>query len=250
MQLVFITDLHGVHEYLPALLEREGGADVLLFGGDVTNFGGPAQAARLLEPLRQHFPRVLGVPGNVDQPSLAPWLEREQLSLHGRGEVVEDIGLFGCGASNPTPLKTPFELPEVELAQLLEQGRRAVRQQDVRIVVSHTPPYQTQADRLFTGKHVGSTAVRELLEKSRLALCLCGHIHESAAADEVAGALVVNPGPFSSGHYARVRVVDRRVEATRHHLALPRGKRVRAHARVAASKIAGFVKHRVRASKK
>ncbi len=246
MRLVFVTDLHGVQEYAGPLIEREGTADLLLVGGDLTNFGRPREAARVLEPLRTHFPRVLGVPGNVDQPSVTGWLEQQGLALHGRGLLVEGVGLFGCGASNPTPFKTPFELGEAELARLLEQGHEAVRHSDLRIAVSHSPPRDTRTDRLFSGKHVGSTAVREILETHRIALCLCGHIHESVAEDRVAGALVVNPGPFSGGRYAKVEVQGRDLVVEIQRLDIARATRWRATARMVGSKLVGFAKHRAR----
>ena len=61
-------------------------------------------------------------------------------------------------------------------------------------------------DRLGTGEHVGSTALRALIEREQPDLVLCGHIHESRAIDEIGATTVVNPGPVASGHYALVEV--------------------------------------------
>ncbi|MCI2415202.1 MAG: hypothetical protein MPF33_08205 [Candidatus Aramenus sp.] len=61
----------------------------------------------------------------------------------------------------------------------------------------HAPPYDTKLDQAFVdGKrvHVGSRAVRDLINEYRPLLGLHGHIHESWATDKVGGTVVVNPG--------------------------------------------------------
>lgn len=47
------------------------------------------------------------------------------------------------------------------------------------IYVFHTPPYGTSLDIIETGKHVGSFAVNEFIQKHNPKLTLHGHIHET-----------------------------------------------------------------------
>lgn len=49
------------------------------------------------------------------------------------------------------------------------------------VFVCHTPPYGTTLDMLYSYQHVGSTAVREFIEKrnDKIVVSLHGHIHES-----------------------------------------------------------------------
>ncbi len=245
MQLVFITDVHAVLDFVTPLIEQTAGTDVLVIGGDLTNFGGPAVAARILQPLRSGFSRVLCVPGNVDQPSVANWLADEGLSLHGRGVAVDEVGFFGCGASNRTPLKTPFELDEEVVKTLVVRGYRAVTGSAVHVLVSHTPPLDTKTDRLFTGKHVGSTAVRDFIATHRVELCLCGHIHESRAQDQLGSTVVVNPGPFARGYYARVDLSAEGVSVQRCQVQVTASARWRAGVRGGTDKLVSFVRHRL-----
>jgi Icc-related predicted phosphoesterase len=242
MRILFLTDLHGAQDYVVPLLEKAGEADLLVVGGDITSFGGPREAQAVLEPLRCRFPRVLCLPGNVDRPELLPWLEAEGLSIHGRGVVIEGVGFAGCGGSNPTPLGTPLELPEEALAALLEEGYAAIQEAPVRVVVSHVPPRDTRTDQVFFGKHVGSTAVRAFLEREKPTLCLCGHIHESAAIDRLGPVWVVNPGPFSCGSFARVKVGDE-VSCELARLSAPAPTRARAFLGGLGTRALGCVRH-------
>lgn len=52
------------------------------------------------------------------------------------------------------------------------------------VLVSHAPPYNTALDLTGRGEHVGSAAIRRLIEEKQLAVTLHGHIHETV---EVSG---------------------------------------------------------------
>ena len=245
-RILFLTDLHGARGFFPALLAQQRDADVVVLGGDVTNFGGEREAASMVEPLARAFPRVLAVQGNVDFEGVLAWLEEQDLSLHGRGRILGDLGLYGCGGSNHTPLKTPTEYTEPEIRTILEDGLAQVADACFHVVVSHTPPANTPADRMFAGKHVGSTAVRAMLEQHKPVLCLCGHIHEASCIHRLGASWVVNPGSFSTGRYAVVEIdQDGAVDAKLCRVDVGRLTRARVTTLGLANKLRGFVKHRL-----
>ena len=67
------------------------------------------------------------------------------------------------------------------------------------ILVSHAPPADSHLDLLLEGKHVGSQAVRQFLERRQPILSLHGHLHESPIvsghiAQRYGKCLAVNPG--------------------------------------------------------
>lgn len=68
------------------------------------------------------------------------------------------------------------------------------------ILVAHTPPWNTNLDRLPNLDHpIGSKAVRNFVESRRPLCALHGHVHESPEVsgsyfDEVGGVLCINPG--------------------------------------------------------
>jgi len=96
--------------------------DLVIVSGDLTNFGGVDDARRVLNQVRQACPRMLALSGNLDRREVIPFLEAEGISLHGKGVVVDGIGIFGCGGSNITPFHTPTELTEDEIYQTLIRG--------------------------------------------------------------------------------------------------------------------------------
>jgi len=245
MRILFLTDPHGTREYLEPLVAREAGADLVLVGGDLTNFAGAHQAREIVDPLRRAFGQVAAVPGNVDLSAVPDWLAAEGLSLHGVGRVAGGVWVSGCGGSNLTPLHSPTEYDEETLAGLLEAGAPPADVPSPWILVSHVPPAHTRCDRMFTGKHVGSPALRAFLERRGPALCLCGHIHEAVGTDRVGETTVVNPGAFASRRYAVVHVDGGRVRADLRRLDVPVSLRLRAEAGAFASKVVGYARHRL-----
>jgi len=183
-------------------------ADFIIVTGDITNYGSREDAKKMLDQLLAINSNVLGLHGNLDQPEVGAYLEDLGLSLHGRGRVMNGIGLVGLGGSNFTPFNTPSEFSEPELATLLTRGYAQIGGKPPIILVSHTPPSQTRTDRIAGGVHVGSTAVRQFIEQRQPALCLTGHIHESKAVDRIGRTMILNPGMIKNGSYIEVNLIN------------------------------------------
>ncbi len=205
MKIVSFGDVHMATRNLARMGAALAGADLIIVSGDLTNFGGAAEARVVLDAVRAAAPRVLALSGNLDQPEVMPFLEAEGVGLHGRGAIVGGVGIFGCGGSNITPFKTPTELTEDEIHAALARGYAQVRDVRPLLMVCHTPPYDTKCDRIVGGRAVGSTAARRFIEEFKPDACLSGHIHESAAIDAIGPTTIVNAGPFKDGGYIVVR---------------------------------------------
>ncbi len=214
MKIVSFGDVHMATRNLARMDATLGDADLVIVSGDLTNFGGVAEARVVLDAVRAAAPRVLALSGNLDQPEVIPFLEAEGVALHGRGVVIDGVGIFGCGGSNITPFNTPTELTEDEIHAILMRGYAEVRGVRPLLMVCHTPPYQTKCDRIVGGRAVGSTAARRFIEEFRPDVCLSGHIHESAAVDAIGPTTIVNAGPFKDGGYIVVRAAGGRLEAS------------------------------------
>lgn len=206
IKMLALSDIHEELGFLPAVASLGRQADLVLVLGDLTQWGHRAQAEKVLEALRDINDHILAVPGNLDHRDVLELLEKEQISLHGRHVLWGDLGLAGLGGSNPTPFGTPFELDEDDIYRQLLQPLEAIIQCRYRIVVSHAPPKDTVADRVRSGLHVGSSAVRRLVEAHQPDLLLCGHIHEAMGEDHVGTTRVINPGPFGGGGYIWIEV--------------------------------------------
>ena len=91
--------------------------------------------------------------------------------------------MAGLGCSNPTPFDTPGEYSESELAERLAPFASL----KPLILICHCPPKDTALDEAGKGKHYGSTAVKEFIEKEQPVYFFCGHIHEAAGVHVMLG---------------------------------------------------------------
>jgi len=213
MKIVSFGDVHMATRNLERMGEVMRDCDLVIVSGDLTNFGGPDDARRVLEDVRRACPRVLALTGNLDRREVMPFLEAQGVSLHGRGMVVDGVGIFGCGGSNITPFNTPTEFTEDEIYAVLREGYEQVREVRPLVMVCHTPPFETRCDRIMSGKSVGSTAARRFIEETQPDICISGHIHESAGEDTIGATRVLNAGPFKGGGYIVARIEGKSVSA-------------------------------------
>jgi hypothetical protein len=206
MRIIALADIHGSHDTVQAILGREGPFDAVVIAGDVTTRGTAQELESAILAVRRHGQPVMAVAGNMDPPRLEQSLEALGVSLNGRGVVIGDAGFFGVSACPVTPFHTPYELDEEEIARRAEAGWAQVVSARWKIFVPHAPPSMTKLDRTFTGMHVGSTAVREFIERNRPDVVVCGHVHEARGVDAIAGTQMVNCGPAGRGSYAVITV--------------------------------------------
>ncbi|MHC5034601.1 MAG: metallophosphoesterase [Planctomycetota bacterium] len=212
MIIVALTDIHGRIERLGDLAEALAEADVVLLTGDLTHFGGRADAARAVEAVRKHTAQVLAVAGNCDHQDVAAYLAEEGISLDCRHVVIDGVAFLGVGGSLPCPGRTPNEFSEDELAAFLQEAAEGLPRDLPWVLVSHQPPDDTAVDRVHSGAHVGSRSVRRFIEDFQPLVCFTGHIHEAAGTDTIGRTKIVNPGPVHMGGYACAEVTDRLVE--------------------------------------
>ncbi len=202
MRIVALSDLHGRVSALARLAEVLATADLVLLAGDLTHFGGRAQAQEVLQALGQYTAQVLAVPGNCDPPAVQQYLVEQGVSLHGTCQVIDGLAFLGVGGSLPCPGRTPNELGEAQFAEVLARALRDAPPGAPLLLLAHQPPAQTKVDRAFAGRHVGSKALRAFIETNQPLACFCGHIHEARGTDRIGATWIVNPGPARDGRCA------------------------------------------------
>jgi uncharacterized protein len=156
--------------------------------------------------------RCLAILGNDDEPALAACFEGLRSVTYAEESLVVLEGgysVFSLGFSNPTPWRTPRELPEEELERRIRDGLRHLPGTDRLILNLHCPPYGSNLDlapaldeelrvRREMGETklapVGSTAVRDAIVRHQPLLSLHGHVHESRGAVRIGRTLAINPG--------------------------------------------------------
>jgi Icc-related predicted phosphoesterase len=204
VRFVCFGDIHMALGAIARLKHELAAADAAILVGDLTNFGGPAEAAEVVGAVRALCPVVLAVTGNLDMPQVIDALRADGISLHGEGRRLGAVGVFGCGGSNVTPMDTPTELEEHEIRATLERAHETVADAPLRLMVCHTPPYDTRLDRLMNGRPVGSPAVRAFIETHRPHVAVVGHIHEGRGVDRIGDTVVANGGALRDGGYVVV----------------------------------------------
>lgn len=213
MKILAISDLHGkIHPGLDNYLKNNK-IDLIVISGDITHFGPPELAQDLLDQMGSYNIPLIAIPGNCDPQGIHVCLENcKALNVHAKSLSLKNIGICGFGGSNPTPFDTPIEFGEVEIYEELDKLLLEMKDQDVKILITHAPPYNTQADKLFTGEHVGSKSIREIIEKYKPDLNICGHIHEAQSVDTILKTIVVNPGQLSDGSACLINIGDEELE--------------------------------------
>jgi hypothetical protein len=213
MRIACFGDIHMAFHAIDRLGPVLAQVDLAILTGDITNFGDAPDAMRVVEAVRAHCPEVLAVTGNLDMLEVIAELAARDLSLHGTGRRFGDLGIFGCGGSNITPMDTPTEFTEAELATTLENAHATIADAPRRLMICHTPPHDTRLDRLRNGSPVGSPAVRSFIEARRPDIAVVGHIHEGRGIDRIGPTQILNAGALREGGYVLVEDDGSRLRA-------------------------------------
>jgi Icc-related predicted phosphoesterase len=214
MRLVIVTDIHQDPSGLAGIGPDLAEADLVLLAGDLTHFGRRPEMRTVVEAVRRYNRSLLAVPGNCDDADAGRYLADEGIGLDGRHVVRDGIAFLGLGGSLPCPGRTPTERSEEELSAALEAARAGIAEGVPLVLLSHQPPRGTRVDRIRSGAHVGSEAVRAFLLRHRPRLCATGHIHEASGVDALEETRIMNPGPLREGRYGAARIgKDGTVEA-------------------------------------
>jgi Icc-related predicted phosphoesterase len=151
--------------------------------------------------------------GNDDRIEIDQALGSSEYVIFPEGKVVdldEKHEMISTGYTNITPWKCPRDIPEEELAKIIENMTSKVSKMENCIFSFHCPPFRSNIDdapkldndlkpTVTPGGQMqmtpaGSTAVRAAIEKYQPLLGLHGHIHESRGSTKIGRTLCLNPG--------------------------------------------------------
>jgi Icc-related predicted phosphoesterase len=164
--------------------------------------------------------------GNDDEPDLAEVLRASSFVDYAEDHICELPGgwqMLSFGPSTPTPWHTPREMDEPGIAVELERLAGQVSDFSRTIFNVHCPPADTHLDQApelddnlrpvvdasgMRTTSVGSTAVREAIERHQPPLGLHGHVHESPGASKLGQAVCLNPGSEYADGILRGAIVE------------------------------------------
>jgi Icc-related predicted phosphoesterase len=167
------------------------------------------------------------IPGNDDDFGIDPILDGpDYFPQNADGRVLDmpgDLQLLAYGWSNFTPWHTPREVSEEELLSRLDGLAEQVRDPARAVFMIHVPPHDSGLDTapildanlrptisagdVLRGP-VGSTAVRQTIERHQPLLGVHGHIHESGGERRIGKTLCLNPGSEANHGILRGYLVD------------------------------------------
>ncbi|MFO8233546.1 MAG: metallophosphoesterase family protein [Longimonas sp.] len=191
-RLLCFSDVHSNHRAARALVQRAPDVDVVVGAGDFCD-------------MRRGLDRTIGILSDIDTPTvLVPGNAEsaEELEaactdweashvLHGSGATVGGVSFYGIGGGIPV---TPFgawswDVTEGQAATLLADCP------DDAVLIAHSPPNGT-VDRDSGGRSLGSTSIRDAIQRTAPRLVVCGHIHNSwGQTGTIGSTTVLNAGP-------------------------------------------------------
>ena len=214
-KILAISDVHG--EENPKLYDylENNDIDLVLILGDITDFGPLDFVETFINKLYEYDVDVIAIPGNCDPNGSCNAINDVAFCLHNNIVAYGDAILFGYGGSNPTPFDTPGETDDDHIYSsvydLLANYDYVYNNQvpKVRILATHAPPFNTEADRVSNGEHVGSQGILKSIHEFEPEINLCGHIHEAKSLSKIGFTTdVANPGMLKDNGAVLVDIKD------------------------------------------
>lgn len=208
MKILAVSDIHSKYRKLLDYLKNNH-VDLVILTGDITDFGPAELGEEILNEISSFGAPVLAIPGNCDPVNIYGKIDNSNaINIHGRSVVIKDIGICGFGGSNRTPFNTPLEFEEIQIYDEARKAMEEIKDQKLTLFITHAPPAGTKTDLIPSGDHVGSKALRKIIEEFQPSINICGHIHEAKAVDKIGKTTVINPGELSEGSACLVEVND------------------------------------------
>lgn len=155
--------------------------------------------------------------GNDDEPEVLNVMKREGNKSFFACEnemayVDDDHSMISVGFSTPTPWKTPREVSDEQLGEMIEEMAAKIPDMNKAIFNFHDPPVDSSLDtcpkldwskdppeQIMQGGQpvlfgAGSRSIRNAIEKYKPMLGLHGHIHESQSVAKIGRTTCINPG--------------------------------------------------------
>ena len=185
MKIFAAADIHGSQYRLNIILKNieKYSPDLVVICGDITQFG-PAEVA--INFLNQIPVDTFAIPGNIDTPEVGEGItDSKAENIHLKKVEKNGVSFIGIGGDFPE------DLSKIIISD--KNSKKPIEEitDENSILVTHVPPYKTQ-DKVFMGHHIGSKELRDLVEKCRPRLVLCGHVHENPGMAKFGKNIIIN----------------------------------------------------------
>ena len=195
MKILAFTDIHGSLSALKRIEQKVKlqKPDLLVCAGDVSIFEhGIIGIMRRLNKLNK---KILIIHGNHEDSSTFIKLSKlfkNIIFIHKKHFIEENVLFLGYGGGGFSVVDGKFDnIAKIKFKNMLKniEGKKI-------ILVTHAPPYKTNLDKI-ANSYCGNKSIRNFVEKNKIDLLICGHLHENfGKEDKINKTKVINPGPF------------------------------------------------------
>lgn len=206
MRILVLADIHSDIGMLEKTIKQAKNIGLVLLLGDNTHYGGKNDIERILEVIGKK--KILALPGNVDTKKVLETFEKKQICLHKKKKKISGFAFIGFGGGK-IGNAGEINYPEEEIFESLE---KACKGEEKIVLCTHLPPFGTKIDLSGSGIHVGSEAIRKIIEKFSPIAHLCGHCHESIGEEKIGKTLCINAGPIKEGNAAILELNEKNNE--------------------------------------
>ena len=183
MRILSVADIHGSQYRLNTVLNNieKYSPDLVVICGDITQFG-PGEVATNF--LNQIPVETFAIPGNIDTSEVGQAISDSKAENIDLKRVVKNgisfVGIGGETVSSKIVINDKDKKRSIE--EIIDEKT---------VLVTHIPPYKLQ-DKVYIGHHIGSKELKELVEKYKPRLVLCGHVHEDPGFTTFHESVIVN----------------------------------------------------------
>ena len=167
--------------------------DLMVCAGDISIFEHGVMG--IMRKLSRLGRTVVIVHGNHEDESTfrkCSKLLKNIIFVHKSHFIADNILFLGYGGDGFSVVDREFErIAKAKFKKIIKdsKGKKI-------ILVTHAPPYKTKLDKLVQG-HCGNKSIRHFVEKGKIDLLVCGHLHENfGKEDRIGKTKVINPGPY------------------------------------------------------
>lgn len=202
MKLLVLADIHEERAVLEKLQNyKKNEYDYVFIAGDSAN-----NSTSFIVDVLELFPNAYIIPGNNESTSTCEVLHNTLNYAHEkRFEIKDEYNLVGFGFSNPTPFHTPGELKDEQIYEKISK----LNIDEKTILLLHAPPYGLLDE--IKGNHIGSQAIRRIIEEKQPFLVFCGHLHEVIGVVKFGKTLIVNVPAAENYRYCSVEIKNKAV---------------------------------------
>jgi Icc-related predicted phosphoesterase len=192
MKILSAGDIHGDIGLAKKLAERaeKEKVDLVIICGDITFADSDFKG--IIGQFVKKKKKVLLIPGNHDTLATADFLAEFYgvKNIHGYSVKYDDVGIFGCSASNIGL----HQISDKETFDLLKQGFEKIKYLQKKIMVTHVHPTESLMEK-FSHFVPGNSGVKKAIDEFKPDILICSHVHEAEGIEEKIGkTLVINVG--------------------------------------------------------